>query len=168
MSYLARPPFEVNPLRDIESQSPECVMAMCLFGEARGADVKAKAGVAHVLLTRAGWRPGRFFSATLAAAPLVTRVAGSALQRLQFSCFNASDPNRARLLSGNATEAAAWAECIAIAAAALDGLLRDPTGGANHYHTLGLKDQILGRWPAWAKVKDQTAEIGAFKFYRLA
>lgn len=169
MTYINRSFFDPLPGREIEAQAAEAIVAMCIFGEARGADVQAKAAVASVLLTRANDpRPGRFFPKALLSNPLVTRAAACALKPYAFSCFLFGDPNRSKLLDGWKSEPQAWRECVAVAAAALDGLLKDPTAGGNHYISYSLLDFAKGRWPGWAKPGQESAVVGRFRFFRLA
>ena len=86
------------------------------------------------------------------------------LKAWQFSIFNANDPNRAKLNDPAASDGVAvWNECRAVAANALDGLLRDPTGGATHYFSYSESQKHL--WPKWSKTLPHTKKIGAFRFY---
>ncbi len=48
--------------------------------------------------------------------------------------------------------------CLRIARRALAGTLKDPTGGATHYHAGGMT-------PPWAKDRKPSAEIGRHRFY---
>jgi len=47
-----------------------------------------------------------------------------------------------------------------LARQALAGLLEDPTGGATHYHALGIS-------PFWTRAQTPTARIGNHVFYKL-
>ena len=75
----------------------------------------------------------------------------------QFSCWNESDPNLEKILSvGKANKN--FQSCQRIARRALAGTLKDPTGGATHYHAIGAT-------PPWAKDRQPSAYIGRHKFY---
>ena len=51
-----------------------------------------------------------------------------------------------------------FATCLRVARRAVAGLLPDPTGGATHYHAVGLH-------PDWAAGHGPCAEIGRHVFY---
>jgi len=75
----------------------------------------------------------------------------------QFSCWNDSDPNRGKIESvgrGNRN----FQSCLRIARRALAGTLKDPTGGATHYHAKNTT-------PPWARDHTPTADIGNHRFY---
>ena len=75
----------------------------------------------------------------------------------QFSCWNASDPNRAKIEAVTADNRV-FAQCLDIARRAVAGELADPTGGANHYHSTSVN-------PAWSHGVRPSAEIGGHLFY---
>jgi len=75
----------------------------------------------------------------------------------QFSCWNASDPNRAKIQRVDQTDRV-FRICVRIARRAVAGVLEDPTQGATHYHAR----TIL---PSWAKALEPSAEIGNHLFY---
>ena len=122
-------------------------LARTLYGEARGEAWAGKVAVAWVIRNRAergGWWGGT--------------IDGVCRKPWQFSCWNANDPNRAKLQAVT-PESPAFADCLAAAAAVLGGLVKDPTRGACHYHAPGVR-------PAWAAGKDPVATIGRHRFYR--
>lgn len=172
MIYHKVASFMLLPAFGLKGQSPEATYAMCLWGEARGQSLTEKAGVAHVILNRASkpYGPGgvpRWWMQDH-SEDLLTRVKSVILQPWQFSCFNANDPNSSKLLEAPYRDGgSAWNECVAVCAAALDGLVSDPTNDADHYHSYGLTDYALGKWPSWAKVGRECAVLGRFRFYRL-
>ncbi len=173
MSYIRLEPFLPNPDYEIGEQSAESVLAMTLWGEARGGTLEAKAAVASVILKRADAPAGRFFPKQHDGAGLNERVKRVCLQPWQFSCFNADDPNRAKLLRPEVNDALwAWQECIAVAAMALDGLLHDPTKGADHYFSPVYTTDDLGKIvirnkPNWADGKTPTLTLRGFMFYKI-
>jgi N-acetylmuramoyl-L-alanine amidase len=127
--------------------SPELdALARTLWGEARGEGRRGLEAVAAVALNRRAL--GRW-GADLAA---VCRAPW------QFSCWNANDPNRAKLLAVDARDPV-FALCLEIAAEALAGRLADPTGGATHYHAAGAS-------PRWTRGLAPCARIGRHVFYR--
>ncbi len=76
----------------------------------------------------------------------------------QFSCWNANDPNRAKLEAvgvGNKI----FDQCLRIARQAVDGELEDSVSGATHYHVDGLS-------PPWAKSREPVAKVGRHVFYK--
>jgi hypothetical protein len=120
--------------------------ALMLFREARGQSYDAKRGVLHVELNR----EAKGFRGHDAVSVI--------LWPMQFSSFNANDPN-AHLLPNpkNAMDWAAWLDCCAL----VDSPGDDPTGGAVMYESCD-SDSL----PAWADDNKRTATIGPFRFYR--
>lgn len=167
MGYLRIEPFLPNPENLIEDQPAEALLAMCLWGEARGQDVQAKVAVASVILNRAGARAGRFFPKD--AGNQLARVRGVILKPWQFSCFNGNDPNRPHLLTPTVHDShAVWEECVAVAACALDGMFRDPTRGADHYFSPVFdKEREVQNLPAWARGQVPVLSLKGFMFYRI-
>ena len=126
-------------------------LARTLWGEARGEPVRGIEAVAAVVVNRvrrAERRGGHWWGGSIVA---VCR------KPYQFSCWNANDPNRAKLLAVTAADPV-FATCLRVARRAVAGLLPDPTGGATHYHRLGLH-------PSWATGHSPCAEIGRHLFY---
>ena len=124
------------------------VLARTLYGEAEAWDREDAEAIAAVVMNRVRWRN---WPSTVAAV---------CLQLMQFSCWNAGDPNRPRILAVNAGEA--WfEECRAIAQRAVNGDLADITGGATHY----IADYI--RPPNWAKGHKPCFVSGAGKYKHL-
>ena len=111
--------FLPDPKRTIEAQRELTMLALCVWGEARGEPNLGKSAVAHVVMNR--WRLGTF-GKTLRDVLLKPK---------QFSCFNADDPNRKKMLKIKASET--WNQCFNAALGAYGGIDTDPTGGATHY-----------------------------------
>lgn len=120
------------------------ILARTIWGEARSEPFEAQVAIGHVVMNR-----------VVASHRKETTIAGVATEPFQFSCWNPSDPNRAKLTSvdlGTRTFRRAYAAALA----AMDG--EDMTGGATHYHTT----QIM---PEWAKGVTPTIQLGNHLFY---
>lgn len=118
-------------------------LALCVWREARGETLLGKLLVAQTIenrVTHARW-PETYV--------------GVITQRLQFSAFNAGDPNA--LLFPMETDRA-WADCVAAAALVISA--PSPLTTANHYHTTGVA-------PLWANASKIVAREGAHVFYAL-
>lgn len=144
--------------------SPDLHVAACtLYGEARGEPREGQIAVAWIIRNRS---QRRAFAGSIAGLPgSITRVCRMAWQ---FSCWNADDPNRPaldRLLeSMNAGENLSG-PMLAIAKDVMMGCVADPTGGADHYHTIQ-KPVWAGQWPPdWAPTMVETARFGGHVFY---
>lgn len=131
-------------MTDPKDLPEERVLALTLYAEARGDDVVATPeqegydAVLCVLLNRAFY--GAQHMAHGSPHPLYGdgTVKSACLQRLQFSCWNADDPQRPTLVGRAYSEASdrnyAWA--LAVAQEGLRaGTPGDVTGGATHYIT---------------------------------
>jgi len=131
-------------------------MARTIWAEARGEGVAGMEAVAAVIINRVKadlgndgkpdwWGEG---------------VAGVCRKPWQFSCWNAHDPNRDKLLT--VTDRDPWfRHALEIARRAIAGELPDPTGGATHYLVDRLADVT-----EWAKGRAPVAKIGGHWFYR--
>ena len=124
------------------------VMARTIWGEARGEPLEGKVAVAWVIKNRAD-HPGWWGHG----------VANVCRQPWQFSCWNADDPNRAKLIGVTARDEM-FRESLMAAAGVLSGNLPDPTGGANHYHARGIA-------PNWAAGEVPTVRLRHHLFYKI-
>lgn len=124
------------------------VMARTIWGEARGEPLEGKLAVAWVIKNRAD-HPGWWGHG----------LAGVCRQPWQFSCWNADDPNRAKLIGVTARDEM-FRESLMVAAGVLSGNLPDPTGGANHYHARGIA-------PNWAAGEMPTVRLRHHLFYKI-
>ncbi|SOD92548.1 cell wall hydrolase [Caenispirillum bisanense] len=152
MSGAAKTTPPVPPLPADLLADPVEVLARTLWGEARGEPVRGQEAVAAVVLNRvarAQARGGRWWWGAS-----VTEVC---LKPWQFSCWNANDPNRPRLLALT-PQTRGFAGALRIARRAVAGNLADPTDGATHYHARGIH-------PPWAWRLVPCAEIGRHLFY---
>lgn len=138
----------------MNANDPADILARTIWGEARGEDAAATpahdgmAAVAAVVMNRA--RRPRWWGGN---------VLEVCRKPFQFSCWNANDPNRAKLETVSVADPQ-FREALAIARLALSNWLVDMTGGADHYHATGV-------FPRWARGQVPTAEIGTHLFYRL-
>ncbi len=128
------------------------VMARTLWGEARGEPLEGKIAVAWVIRNRAD-HPGWWGHG----------IAGVCRQPWQFSCWNADDPNRAKLIGVTARDEM-FRECLMAVAAVLSGNVADPTGGANHYYAPGHAKTLSPNWAAGAV---PTLRLRNHAFYKL-
>lgn len=122
------------------------VLARTLWGEARGEGEQGMQAVACVVLNRAakkGW--------------MGKTVAEVCLKPWQFSCWNADDPNREKLLKVGPADPQ-FKIALQVATDALAGRLKDYTFGSTHYHTTVIS-------PKWAKGKTPVVVIGNHAFY---
>lgn len=134
-------------------------MALTVWAEARGEPKVGQRAVAWVIRNRFE-HPGWWSKAKGIPANSIAAVCRCPLQ---FSCWNANDPNRARL-DDPATQRRA--DYQAIRALCFDVLsappLEDPTAGADHYCTKAVAPRTK-----WAQRRTPVAAIGNHLFYRI-
>ncbi len=127
------------------------VMAKTILGEARGEPTLGQVAVAWVIINRALRRK--------------RSITGVCLQRLQFSCWNVGDPNRARIENAETSDPK-YVRALGLACLALTGDFDDLTDGADHYHTVSRPPKV-NRWPpVWAPSMTETIVIGRHRFLR--
>ena len=122
-------------------------LARTVWGEARGETNAGREGVANVVVNRARIGAPRY-AATLEAV---------CTQPYQFSCWNADDPNRAKLLAVDASDVN-FVQCQDIARRAVDGTLIDNTKDSTHY-------LVTGTPAAWVTGHTPAVVIGRHSFY---
>jgi len=122
------------------------LLALCVWREARGETLAGKKLVASTVINRVKDAKHRW----------PNTVSGVVLQPMQFSSFNASDPNAVKFPT-SMSGLSEWNDCVQAADEALAGNL---TTDANHYHVAGLR-------PAWRDETKIVATEGAHVFYRL-
>lgn len=150
LKAAAAPPAPAGAAPALDEAAVD-VLARTLWGEARGEGRDGMAGVASVVLNRVhlGKTQHYWWGAT---------VRDVCKRPYQFSCWNAGDPNRPRLLAVT-TDDAAFGICLTLAREAVGGKLNDTTDGATHYHVEGIR-------PKWALGKSPCKRIGRHLFYR--
>lgn len=121
------------------------VMAMTVWGEARGEGKAGQIAVAWTIRNRV--EKGGWWGRTIKQVCLMP---------WQFSCWNHNDPNREKMLALNAKELKPLKEICALV---LAGAEEDKTEGATHYHAKTLDP------PFW--VKGDGFTLGNHIFYRL-
>jgi N-acetylmuramoyl-L-alanine amidase len=137
---------------DISTMTDTEILARTIYGESRGEKIPGKEAVAAVIINRvnrAKKHGGRHWWGA--------SIRDVCLKRWQFSCWNADDPNRVKLLEVQPYNRN-FQSCLRIARRAVAGTLKDLTNGATHYHTKGL-------FPPWARGRMYAAEIGNHQFY---
>lgn len=160
MTVQLTPPLTLpDPHLPFEHQHPLVLLAMCIWGEARGEGMAAKIGVACVVRNRVGYQGkyGEGFS-------------GVILKPYQFSSFNAKDPNRAKLLEPLDHDSVdVWQACLTAAHVVYWGSQSDTTHGAVFYYSRPLKAPPLKHdgTCAWGSVA-HCVDIGWLSFWREA
>jgi len=133
------------------------LLALCVWREARGESVDAKAAVATSIRNRvlkpAWWGVG---------------WVGVLTKKWQYTSMTGDgDPNLQKWPQETDTS---WVASLAIAYAAHSGQLEDRTQGATHYfdNSLDPRDGKPDRRPKWAKdgSMQHTVDVGAFHFFR--
>lgn len=140
--------------------SDQDVVALTLYGEARGEPIEGLLAVGCVIRNRVtvdlghDGRPDWWGEG----------YRGVCLQPKQFSCWNDGDPTQAAVVTAaqaimHGTPDPWLAQCLWAAEGVTRDWLRDLTSGATHYHT----DAVS---PAWAKSMILTVRKGHHLFYR--
>lgn len=123
------------------------ILARTIFGEARGESHEGRKAVAHVIFNRVRTITGQFARDDT--------IASACLRHLQFSCWNADDPNLL-VMQRAGLENITFRACMRAALEAFDA--PDQTKGARHYHATTVK-------PSWATGHKPSAIIGWHLFY---
>lgn len=131
------------------------VFARTIFGEARGEAFYGQVAVAWVIMNRYLRNTTRWGRS----------IADVCLKPWQFSCWNKNDPNYARILAVGFDDPA-YQRAFGISCLVLRGDLLDPTGGADHYHTVGTPAGAKVWPPTWAKEMTLTARVGRHQFLK--
>lgn len=125
-----------------------------LFGEGRGEPVEGQIAIVHVILNRT--RAPGWWSRHKDDIPDDT-IAAVCRDPWQFSCWNPSDPNRAKLLALKPADPA-YVKLRHVVEAVIRGEHPDPTGGATHYKRYDIRAN-------WADGRTPTARIGVHQFF---
>lgn len=145
------------PNEPFHKQEALTLLAMAIFGEARGQSREAKFAVASVIRNRrvadiTFWKHG----------PGPTDWHRVILHPFAFSSFLKSDPNAVKMLNPLKHERrAVWEDCCIVAEAVFAGEAEDMTHGCDHY----FDDSI--RSPKWAAPEKFVTKIDRLNFYRL-
>jgi spore germination cell wall hydrolase CwlJ-like protein len=151
-----------DPSRPVALQKPLVLLAMCIFGEARGESDSAQRAVARVVLNRAR-HPHTVFGSR-GGASFEDNLRRVILRPGQFSCFRPADPNYHKLLRPcEAESAAVWERSLRSAEEALASWNQGDTLTANSDHYFD--DSIQP--PSWANPAKRTVKLGRLNFYRL-
>ena len=133
------------------------VLALTVWGEARGEPVVGQVAVAWVIVNRARYRR--------------QKVPTVCLAKWQFSCWWEASRNRdllfarvLRVLNGDVVPETRWLDLLQRCHQVLVDGVPDPTGGADHYLTTAL--YASENRPTWAGVMPVTATIGRHTFLR--
>jgi spore germination cell wall hydrolase CwlJ-like protein len=113
--------------------SDRLVLAGTAYGEARGCGQSCMQDVVQAVLNRVtgGWPGGS--------------IVGVCLAPKQFSCWNASDPNRVQILAAAKAYTPLWQSALALADIAIAGSNPDRLLGADSYFAKSMQ-----RSPYWA------------------
>ena len=133
------------PTKPLQEQSEIILLALCVWGEARGESKQGKEAVAHVVMNR--YKHPKRFGKT---------VKEVILRPKQFSCFNAGSLSRANMLS--VTDNEEWKACFSAAQSVYLGKVKDNTTGATHYCRNDCH-------PSWRKKMTPTTKIGNHVFF---
>lgn len=121
-----RTPARPVPGLPLEAQPEGILHRILLWGEARGETDDAGALESVAMLAVA-------FVPANRAARRKTSIRAEILRPWQFSCFNANDPNRAKLLDAPTIDPASWERADTVVDLFESGLVLDPSRGATHY-----------------------------------
>ena len=130
------------------------VLARTIWGEARAESLQGMEAVANVVLNRvrvARAKGGKYWWGN--------DVISVCQKPYQFSCWNRSDPNYKKLIAVT-DQNKVFVTCQRIARRAVQGVLKDHTHRATHYHA----DYVM---PYWAEGEPPTVIIGRHIFYKL-
>lgn len=129
------------------------IVARTLYGEARGeyskVGIAAFIAVANVIANR-----------TTHSKKYGVTYADVCLKPRQFSCWNASDPNRIIIQEETLDKEPLFRITKTVAQKVMFGLWPDLTKGSDHYHALSCK-------PYWAKENKIRLQLGNHIFYKL-
>lgn len=110
--------FKYDDRLPLPSQKELTLLALQVWGEARGEEYEGKIAVAFVAVNRSLQKR--------------STIARELLRPKQFSCFNQDDPNFPKLKRAHETKE--WKSCFNAALHVYAGSVSDPTNGANHYY----------------------------------
>ncbi len=135
--------------------------AATIYGEARGSSQDDRSAVAHAILNRCKAR--KWWGIAQGYEP--HSISAVCRKPMQFSCWNANDPNApvlARILENPPAGDRVWRACLRAMLDAVDGVSLDATEGATHYLTVALHK--TDKAPTWSKRNDYV-EVGSHRFF---
>ena len=143
---------------DLSKLDEVTLLALCIWGEARGEPIEAQVGVGCVVRNRVN-DPGKDWWGDTYREVL--------LKPKQFSCFNVGDPNRAKMEQllrlgevYSKPEASAYFQAYWVANGVYEDSILDNTRGATHYHSGSIV-------PSWAVGKEPRIQLGRLVFYKI-
>lgn len=155
-------PLYPNRALPLVDHPPLVLLAMCLFGEARGESRHTRQAIAQVVVNRARHAHRVFGSQRgLSFHENIVRVI---TKPSQFSCMMSEDVNYPKILDPHSYDPTGiWTDCMAIATQALQNyrLVDSLTANSDHY----FDDSIQA--PAWADPAKETVKLGRLRFFRL-
>lgn len=119
------------------------VMALTIYGEARGEIDEGQIAVGWVIKTRTAQYVQRH-GAMINIYAVVARLP------YQFSAWNTSDPNAHLLGDSFPLHTPVFAQCVRHAVDVLSNSVPDPTHGATHYLNVAAVLGALNHLPTWA------------------
>jgi len=135
----------------IDKLSDAEVLALTMYGEARGETFEGILAVGSVILQRV--KLNHWFG---------KGVKGVCLKPYQFSCYNQNDPNFPKLIKIandiSACKDSKFALCLGLAESLLDGSVQ-PNITAAYYKVIGCK-------ASWEAGMEKVASIGHHEFFR--
>lgn len=136
---------------DMPTGDEQLILARTIYGEARSEREMGRQAVAEVILNRK------------ASPRYPDSIIAVCLQPFQFSCWNANDPNRAKIIHLQPGANADFDECLSVAGEALAGTINHLTDAVLHYHSTSIGS------PSWVRKSPHAfmeRKIGRHLFYR--
>ncbi len=152
-------PFDLSRVASIRALTPvdmptgdeQLILARTVYGEARSESEMGRQAVAEVVLNRR------------ASPRYPDSIIEVCLQPFQFSCWNASDPNRAKIIHLQPGADRNFDQCLIVAGDALAGKIDHLSDAVLHYHSTSIGS------PSWVRKSPQAImerKIGRHLFYR--
>ncbi|EHS48894.1 cell wall hydrolase SleB [Rhizobium sp. PDO1-076] len=136
---------------DMPTGDEQLILARTIYGEARSESEMGREAVAEVILNRK------------ASPRYPDSIIAVCLQHRQFSCWNARDPNRAKIIHLQPGADRDFDECLVVAGEALAGKINHLTDAVLHYHSTSIGS------PDWVRKSPRAfmeRKIGRHLFYR--
>jgi N-acetylmuramoyl-L-alanine amidase len=137
------------------------VLSLTIIGEARGEPIESQVGVGSVVRNRLYGNQIRY-----------KNYKDVVFEKLQFSCWNANDPNRPvlielaeKMIHGQIVDIH-LKQCIWVASGIVKWEIKDNTKGALHYIETGLFNDAMKR-PSWARNAKNELVHGHHTFFNV-